>query len=131
MKEMQKLCERMENELLARMRGSLTSSGLSAMLDSIRRTARKHLDATSELDKREMVAHAKEYVPRKNLTDTGITPEIVVEAVAMGVMIDEYFMTLTSIPELKAQLWAELEKDGITYAIWLNIQEAFRSSQGA
>lgn len=131
MKEMQKLYESMRNELIEDMRGPLTPGRLSAMLDSVRAIARKHLDATSELDKREMVAHAKEYIPPKNLTAAGITPIIVVEAVALGVMIDEYFMTLTGMPELKGQLWDELEKDGITPPIWSNIQEAFRSSQGA
>ena len=129
MKQIRKQQENLKNELLPHLKGSLTSSSLSAMLDVVRTTAQKQLGVTSEQDKQEIVACAKEYIAPKNLKNGNLTPEMVIHALALTVLIDEYLMTLTSLPALKSQLWAEVEKDGLTFNIWANIQEASQSSE--
>ncbi len=128
MNQIHKQQENLKNELLPHLRGSLTPSNLSAFIDTIRTTAQKHLAVTSEEDKQEIIACTKEYIAPKNLKNGNLTPEMVIKALALGILIDEYFMTLNGLPGLKSQLWAEVEKDGLTFNIWANIQEALQGS---
>ena len=129
MKQMSKQQEKLKDELLPHFKGPLTSSSLSAFLDVVRTSSEKHLAITSDEDKQQIVECTKEYIAPKDLKNGNLTPEMVIKAIALDVLIDEYFMTLTSLPELKSQLWAEVEKDGLTFNICANIQEALRSSE--
>jgi hypothetical protein len=49
-----------------------------------------------------------------------------VESLVVNLLIDEYFVSIASQPQLKTRFWNELEKDGVTFNIWSGVQRAMR-----
>ena len=131
MKQIIKQQEKLRDELLPLFKGSLTSSNLSAFLDIVKRTVQKQLDIMSETDEQEIVVYTKTYISPKDLKNGDLTSEMVLQSLALDVLIEEYFMTFTSLPELKSQLWSIVENDGLSFSIWSNILAALRNSKGS
>ncbi|OEU63843.1 MAG: hypothetical protein BA867_00720 [Desulfobacterales bacterium S5133MH16] len=111
------------------LKGPLTSDRLSELLGKIKVIAKNHLSATPEDVQLKLINEAKAYVPPKELDNGTLTANIVMESLAVSILIDEYFMTLTNLPGLKDHLWNELVKNGITFDIWSNIDKALGNSK--
>jgi hypothetical protein len=61
------------------------------------------------------------YIPPKDLNGVTLTAHLVIKSLAVSVLIDEYLVSMTSIPEIKAKFWASLKKEGISFHIWSGI----------
>jgi hypothetical protein len=96
------------------------------MLNAIRGTVDQYIDRINQDDCERIVSQAHRYIPPKDIERTVLTANIVIKATAVNVLIDEYFMSLTNVPGLKRKFWDELEKDGISFSMWSNIQKALR-----
>ena len=95
----------------------------------IKLIAKDHVSATPEDLQVKLINEAKAYIPPKELDNGSLTANIVMESLAVSILIDEYFMTLTNLPGLKDHLWNELEKNGISFEIWSNIDNALHNSK--
>ena len=117
MNELSKQYFNVKDEVLEHLKGPLTPASLSEMLDTIRKIAEQHVDRTAQDDRETIITQAKGYIPPNDLHKNTLTADIVIKALAVSVLIDEYFMSLTNVPGLKKHLWDELEKDGKTIRV--------------
>lgn len=129
MNEIMSQYQNFKDQVLAVLKGPLTSERLSDLLSKIKLIAKDHVSATPEDLQVKLINEAKAYIPPKEIDNGSLTANIVMESLAVSILIDEYFMTLTNLPGLKDHLWNELEKNGISFEIWSNIDNALHNSK--
>src|SRR4030042_2648333 len=122
MNEIFKQYVNLKGVVLEHLKGPLTSISLLQMLNAIREIVDEYLNGLTQDVCERIVSQAQRYIPPKDIEGTVLTANIVIKATAVNVFIDEYFMSLTSVPGLKKKLWEEIEKDGISFSMWSNLQ---------
>jgi len=110
----------------AHLKGPLTSISLLQMLNDMRKIVDEYMNELTQDVCERLVSQARRFIPPKDIEGIVLSANIVLKAAAINVFIDEYFMSLTSITGLKKKFWDEIEKDGISFSMWSNLQRALR-----
>lgn len=121
--------ENVESRMLPCLRGTLTSGSLTSMLSEIRNLARAVLDEIQVDVQEKVVSRARAYIAPKDLSGIALTAHTVIESLAVSVFLNEHLMTLTSLPELKAAFWNDLEKDGLNFHLWSSIERSMHNQE--
>jgi hypothetical protein len=118
-----------ESRILPYLRGTLTSKSLRGMLSHIRNIADTIQGETKVDTQDKIVSRARVYIAPKDLNGIALTAHTVIESLAVSVFLNEYLMTLTSLPGLKIAFWNNLEKDGLNYHLWSSIERAMNDHE--
>jgi len=118
-----------ESRILSSLRGPLTCESLTKMLSETRHVANVILAETPEDIQEKIVSQARAYIAPIDLNGITLTSRIVIKSLAVSALLDEYLMTLTSLPRLKVTFWNDLEKDGLNFHIWSSIERAMHDRE--
>ena len=113
-----------ESRIFPYLRGTITSGSLTRMLSQIRNVVHVILGEIEVDTQEKIVSRARAYIAPKDLSGIALTAHTVIESLAVSVFLNEYLMTLISLPELKAALWNDLEKDGLSFHLWSSIERS-------
>jgi len=122
MNAMQKQYKDVETRILPILRGPLTYRSLTKMLSGIRSITNIIVSEMPQKIQERIVRKGLAYISPKDLNDVNLTAHLVIKSLAVSVLMDEYLMSLTSLPKIKTKLWGGLKKDGLSFHIWSGIE---------
>jgi hypothetical protein len=118
-----------ESRILPYLRGSLTRGRLANMLAQFRNVVDEVVDGMLLDTQENVINRACAHIAPKDLGGTALTAHTVIESLAVSAFLNEYLVTLTSLPKLKVAFWNELEKDGVNFHLWSSIERAMHDRE--
>lgn len=116
--------ENVETRILPILRGPLTYNSLTKMLNEIRNVTNVIVTEIPQKIQERIVSQGLSYIPPKDLNGVTLTAHLVIESLAVSVLINEYLMSLTNLPNIKTKFWNDLKKDGLSFHIWSSIERS-------
>ena len=123
MSEILKEYSRIKDIILPMLNGPLSPGVLNGLSKKIIDIIDVHLKNTTNEQQEKIVQEAKSYIPHAILKDSDLNASLILFGLAVDVLVKKYFMTITNAPGFKKIFWQEVQKSGVSYDIWLNLNK--------